>query len=503
MKDKILFWLDANLIHYGIAYSLQKQHDCDLYAIISITDKPKKFFQEQKFVKFRKTWFYFDYILKSTKTPDVQYLASFEKKYNIKLWLLAYGERIFYRFNDFYEFSTDEILTILEQECKLFESVIDEIRPDFLVMRAADFHHPQLLYEICKARGIKILLLGTPRFARRLIISSLPHRIDIQRNDNKSYTNNRTLEELQDFLKGSSYSANLITYTTQFQNSKMRLLNAAYEFLSSKNDNIKTHYTYYGRTKLKVLINSILYSIKTRLNLRFINKNSVYTISEQTPFLYYPLQLDEESTSLMTYPFYTNQIEIITHIVKSLPIGYKLYVKEHPVMFLRGWRNKNYYKQIKKLPNVVLIHPSVRSDEVIQKCSLVLTISSTTGLEAAFYKKPSVIFANTDYSHLPSVHKLENVEEFPEAIRSSLQKKVNISDLNNYVSFVEENSFEFDISELELSYHHHFYHGGYLVDVDITSSQMESYLEKYQPQYDKLVFEHLKKIKQSKSTNEL
>ena len=43
MKDKILFWLDANLIHYGIAYALQKQYDCDLYAILSITNKPKKY----------------------------------------------------------------------------------------------------------------------------------------------------------------------------------------------------------------------------------------------------------------------------------------------------------------------------------------------------------------------------------------------------------------------------------------------------------------------------
>ena len=116
MKDRILFWLDANLIHYGIANSLQNQCDCELYAIISITNKPKKFFMEQKFVKFSKTWFYFDHIKKSTKNPDIQYLSSFEKKYNIKLWLLAYGERIFYRFNDFHEFSPDEILTILEQE---------------------------------------------------------------------------------------------------------------------------------------------------------------------------------------------------------------------------------------------------------------------------------------------------------------------------------------------------------------------------------------------------
>lgn len=201
MKDKILFWLDANLIHYGIAYALQKQYDCDFYAIFSITNKPKKFFQEQDFVKFKKTWFYFDHVKKSTKTPDSDYLSSFEKKYKINLWLLAYGERIFYRFNDFYKFSTNEILSILEQECRLFENILDEINPDFLIMRAADFHHPQLLYEVCKAKGIKILLLGTPRFARRVIISSLPHKVDNLTSKPDYQVNNRTFEECMTFLK--------------------------------------------------------------------------------------------------------------------------------------------------------------------------------------------------------------------------------------------------------------------------------------------------------------
>ena len=362
-------------------------------------------------------------------------------------------------------------------------------------MRAADFHHPQLLYEMCKAKDIKILLLGTPRFARRVIISSLSHRVDDITNENDNPVHHRTLEELYDFLKGSTYSSNLNAYTKKYQNSATKLLKAAFEFLLSKNDNLKTHYTYYGRTKFKVLAHSITSIIKTRSNLSFIDKNFVRKISDE-PFFYFPLQLDEESTSLMTYPFYTNQIEIITHIVKSMPVGYKLYVKEHPVMALRGWRHPNYYKQIMNLPNVVLIHYSVKSEELLKNCSLVVAISSTTGLEAAFYKKPSIIFADTDYSKLKSVSKIEKIEDLPNVIRSQLKKEIDIADLNKYVNTIEKNSFEFDISELELSYHQYFYHGGYLVDVDITTPQMKSYLDTHRTKYDKLALEHVKKIQQ-------
>ena len=54
MTKKIFFWLDADLIQFCLAYYLQKNYTGDFFAIIDITNKPKKFFKEQKFVKFVK-----------------------------------------------------------------------------------------------------------------------------------------------------------------------------------------------------------------------------------------------------------------------------------------------------------------------------------------------------------------------------------------------------------------------------------------------------------------
>ena len=62
MKDKIFFWLDADITDFCIAYYLQKISDAEFYALIDITNKPKKFFKEQKLVRFKKTWFYHDYL---------------------------------------------------------------------------------------------------------------------------------------------------------------------------------------------------------------------------------------------------------------------------------------------------------------------------------------------------------------------------------------------------------------------------------------------------------
>ena len=62
MTKKVLFYINANFTHFAIAYFLQKKYDCDLYAIVDITNKPKKFFETQKLVNFKKIWYYHDNI---------------------------------------------------------------------------------------------------------------------------------------------------------------------------------------------------------------------------------------------------------------------------------------------------------------------------------------------------------------------------------------------------------------------------------------------------------
>ena len=52
MKDKIMFWLGVDYTTFSLAYSLQEKIDCDMYAIIDITKKPKVFFNENDAKKF-------------------------------------------------------------------------------------------------------------------------------------------------------------------------------------------------------------------------------------------------------------------------------------------------------------------------------------------------------------------------------------------------------------------------------------------------------------------
>ena len=101
MVKRVLFWIDATLDHFGAAKYLQNNSDLEMFAIID-ANKGKKFYQEQNIVKFKKKWFFRDYISKKHTKPDLEYLSEFEKKYKINLWNIVYSDVIFNEYNNYY-----------------------------------------------------------------------------------------------------------------------------------------------------------------------------------------------------------------------------------------------------------------------------------------------------------------------------------------------------------------------------------------------------------------
>lgn len=503
MKDKLLFWINSEFLHFGIAKILQDKYDFDMYAIIDIHDVTKQFFIEQKLVKFQKSWYYRDYISNINKKPDIKYLASFEEKYGINLWQLAYSERKFFQFNIYYKIQYDEILSILELECKLFEKILEEINPDYLLIPLYSGHHPHLLCQMCRSKGIKVLMLTLTRVGYRTAITSHFDKLDRYDEiaENTSTGKSRPLTELQHYM-------NTFNVTKQKEEkrkwhasriSKWQKLAAGIRFLTVIcNDDYRKYYHNYGKTRFQIVYKGAILLLKKWYSRNFLNKFSVSEIDTSMPFVYYPLHVEPERTLSFEAPFFTNQLDIIRHIAKSLPIGYKLLVKEHPDMKMAGWRDVSFYKKILELPNAVLIHPSTDSRKLIEKSSLVITINGSAGLEAAFYKKPSIVFTDTVYSTLPFVHKVVNFSELPQAIRSSLKKEFNLLAVNKVVNHIDRNTFEFNLEQMLSDVSSYFFHGGYLGNVVVSVPKMKSFLEKYETYLEKLASEYAEEIERYK-----
>lgn len=498
MKDKILFWFGADFTHFCLSYYLQKMYDCDIFAIMDITDRTKKFFLEQDLIKFQKEWFFHDYIT-IHKKPDLEYLASFEKKYDIDLWKLAINERILYRFYDFHKFTNDEILSILESECKLFESILDEIKPDFFITKEPAFHHLELFYELCRKKGVKILMLSQPNIGYRCIISEEHITLDSFDDLSSIKTSNKSFVELQKYLDSQILSKQIKTYNQKKSNIK-NWISALIEYLFlSNNKTIRTNYNYYGRTKFRVISYMLSSILKKKYRRYFIDRKLVKNPNLAEKFVYFPLAVDLERNLLIDAPLFTNQVEIVRSVAKSIPIGYKLYVKENPSQVTREWRKISEYLEIMAIPNLTLIHPSFSGQQLLQNCSLVVTIAGSSGFEAAFYGKPSLVFANVGYKILPSVKRVREIDLLPRILKISLEEKVNPDDLEKYLILIENNSFNFDWFDFSSKIHNKFYYNGLLHDAKISTKTMSEFLKEEEETLTLLSTEHIKKIQKIKN----
>ena len=343
MVRKVLFWLGSEFTHFCLSHYLQKIIDDEFYAIIDITNKPKSFFKNQKLVNFQKKWFFHDHINPNFKKPDLEYLSKIENEYGVNIWKLALNERIFSSSFNFHKFTRDEILSIYEQSCRLFEEVLNEVKPDYFITKQTAFHHLQLFYEMCRARGVKVLMLNNSNFGNTSIIVEDIRKLDGSPKLDDFNTDNRTLEDFQSYLR--DLKTNIDTNIIRASNSA-DFLKSAIKFSISDNKNTKTNYNYFGRTKFNVFSFTMKYKINTKKRKKFIDSNLTLNPNAKEKFIYFPLSLDMERSTLIDAPYYTNQIEVVRSIAKSIPIDHTLFVKEHPGQFLRGWRKISEYQEI-------------------------------------------------------------------------------------------------------------------------------------------------------------
>ena len=503
MEKKFLTWIHAGSLNFfGLAKYLQNEIGGEFFAIYDITEKPKKFLREQKLVKFNKIWFYDEHIKKNHFSLDKEYLAEFERKYNIHLWKLAANERIFI-FNEFYQFSTNEILSIIEQECKFYEKVLDEIKPDYVLMLRPHFHYDTIFYQLCVARGIEVLELGTTRFPNRSSISSKnpsynfsevdsnkKSKLEIEYERFEITETTRSFEELQKYRKNNlSFSTG-----TDYENSPKHFISTGLEYFSTNNEIINKNWKYFGRSKFKVFFNYINEVFKQKRRQKFIEKKFLKKIDKNDKFVLFLLAVDSESSTLLDAAFYINQIEVVKNIVRSLPIEYTLLVKEHPASGLRSWRRIDEYEELINSPNVIPIHHSSNTEELIKKSSLVISISGSTLLDALFLEKPSLVFTNTDYSMIPDIKKIDKIENLSKTIKDALRIKVNPKNIEKYIQFVEYNSFEYNLTLHGLEMQKYVFGGSLLVDIEFSEEKMNEFFNKTKDEFDKLTRAYVKKI---------
>jgi hypothetical protein len=174
-----------------------------------------------------------------------------------------------------------------------------------------------------------------------------------------------------------------------------------------------------------------------------------------SPFVYYPLHVDPEASTMVLAPWHTDQLFIIESLAKSAPAHMRLVVKEHAPML--GLRPRGFYRQIARMPRVVLLGPEHSSLDLVQMASLTAVITGTAAWEALCLGRPALIIGNAPFLALGAgfVHE-PCPSRFPAAIAQALDTPpAPVEVLQLYIAASLAESFEMPSSLLWGSYRDH------------------------------------------------
>lgn len=142
--------------------------------------------------------------------------------------------------------------------------------------------------------------------------------------------------------------------------------------------------------------------------------------SEQ--FLLYPMHFHPESSTSILAGTYLDEYEVIRNIAFNLPEGLKLYVKDH--ISAVGYPSLDFYRKLKKLPNVRVLAPHAPTKQLIKKSAAVITLTSTMGYEAVLLDKKVFLFGDVFYKYHQNIVAIENPRQIFPVLKMHLAEMV-------------------------------------------------------------------------------
>ncbi|HYR07438.1 MAG TPA: hypothetical protein VEQ60_06710 [Longimicrobium sp.] len=173
----------------------------------------------------------------------------------------------------------------------------------------------------------------------------------------------------------------------------------------ARHDAGERHHRWTLADLLRMYLGKRMALVRTRLRLDFQSRIGT------RPFVLYAVHVQPESSIDVYGAFFSNQEELVRHIARSTPATHDLYVKIH--LANTGEQATAFYDRLRRIPGVVVIGPGVPVRELLERCSIVFTVSGTMAYEAGLLGKHAVTFGRMFFDRLPTVHHCDAPPELP------------------------------------------------------------------------------------------
>lgn len=470
MKVCLLLQRKFAYLGHQIAINLKEDHGINDFCGYVYLRSSLEFLENQKEINYS-TLLLDEEIHKQYKTAklDLEFLKKLEQDYGIpNLWPYISVDRII-RFNqlvreypyDKSKYTHEEMMLMVQIRAKAIIDMLDKEKPDALICSVVGGLGSYLLYEIAKKKGIKILVISLARTGVKYLISEdyayfpqVEKRLDMLIKDSKKSSKyDEAKKHIIEFRKKPEIYdktlKSLFNRAGRLQQMNFLLPKNILRYLkwlkgiiagnlTSEEKNDYSYVRYAGK---------LLDQIK-RKSRNLIGISKFYEeIDKKEDYAFFPLHFEPEITTMLYAPHNVDQLNVIRHVARSLPLHFKLYVKEHPAMI--GYRSRKFYKELVKIPNVKFINPKYSSFEITPDAKLITTITGTVGWEGLFLGKPVITFGDVFYNKLSMVKECKSMENLPFLIKGQLENfNYNEEELINFLGCILEDSVDVNLEYL-------------------------------------------------------
>lgn len=330
--------------------------------------------------------------------PDLGLLADRERAYGVSISRMVHAERHLLRGR-----SWDQVMRLVEVTIRRVEAAYHEARPHFVFTEDVSCLTSYVHFVEARRQGIPFWCVGSARLPNRLSVYSA----GLQRWE-------RTEARFYGFLERGLSTAQRVRaeeFVTQFRQRPVRptgmetrarvpsvefgdlvrLREYSERWLGDDRDPTVTSPPEMVRQRV------------TRLaRIRWASATGLYEKPARGErYLLYPIHFQPEASTLVQAPMYLDQLALVEDLAKSLPAGYRLWVKDH--LSNRGRRPLEELSRLRRMLGVRLLGPDEDGWELMREASAIVVITGTMGWEGLLLGKPVVTFGDVFYNVVPTV----------------------------------------------------------------------------------------------------
>ena len=177
----------------------------------------------------------------------------------------------------------------------------------------------------------------------------------------------------------------------------------------------------FSKKKRISFISSLIFQINSLSLYKTLGKISERNIANigEKPFMFYAIALEPEFSVQARCKEFNDQKTIIKLLALNMPAGYELIIKEHSDI---GRRDKSFYMDLLKIPNIKMAHPSIRGIDLVKKARAVATMAGTVSLEATIMGKRVIEFSlHSSFSFLDNIATVSDISCIKEIVKNAME----------------------------------------------------------------------------------